>query len=352
MPTIMLMTGRRLLVALLGLALLASGCSGSGRGTAADRSGRSGRSQALSADATSTNDTVGSPCGWQGTAPAHYQHVIWVVFENHSYGDLIGPVGSTEQQRAPYLNWLARHCGLATDYHSVTHPSLPNYLAMVSGGTGGLRTDCLPSACPQDLRTVFDQLQAHSRSWRVYAESMPAACTKTDAGPYVARHNAPTYFPARTTACRARDLPMGSLSAGHLVDDVRAGSLRALSLVIPNQCHNTHDCSIATGDRWLSKAMQLILGGADYREGGTAVFVTYDEGAGGYSGQSCSTDPDRSCHVVTLVVSPTTTPGTRSSTRFDHYALLETTEHLFGFTTLLRHAGDLSTHSMRSAFGL
>jgi hypothetical protein len=80
--------------------------------------------------------------------------------------------------------------------------------------------------------------------------------------------------------------------------------------------------------------------------------VTWDEGKGGYGGENCRAVADRSCHVATVVVSPTTPPGTRSSARFDHYALLRTTEGLLGIRTYLGHAGDRRTTSMRAAFRL
>jgi phosphatidylinositol-3-phosphatase len=53
--------------------------------------------------------------------------------ENKAYDEIIGNFA------APYENALARDCGLATEYHAVTHPSLPNYIAMTSGSTMGSR---------------------------------------------------------------------------------------------------------------------------------------------------------------------------------------------------------------------
>jgi hypothetical protein len=130
------------------------------------------------------------------------------------------------------------------------------------------------------------------------------------------------------------------------------GRLPDLTVVVPDQCHNTHDCPVATGDRWLSRVVPRILRGPDYLAGRTALFVTWDEGAGGRPGQSCRREPDRSCHIVTVVVSPTTRPGTRSGTRFDLYSLLETTQRMLGVRPLLGHAGDRRTRSMRGAFDL
>jgi phospholipase C len=293
----------------------------------------------------------GEPCGWRDQAPRTWDHVVWVVLENHSFGDLIGDPGSAAATTSPYLTRLARSCGLATDFWAVTHPSLPNYLAMVSGRTGGVTRSCTPAQCPQHRRTVFDQLRRQDMTWRVFAESMPGACRRTDAYPYVVRHNPPTYFPG-VAGCGRRDLPMGTTSEGRLVDVLAAGRLPELTLVVPDQCHNTHDCPVGEGDRWLSELLPTILDGADYREGRTAVFVTWDEGAGGDPGQSCRRAPDESCHIVTVVVSPTTVPGTRSGTRYDLYSLLETTERMLGITTFLGHAADERTRSMRPAFGL
>ena len=290
------------------------------------------------------------PCGWRAAPPRTYDHVVWIVLENHSFGELVGPPGSAADQEAPYLNRLARSCGLATRFRAVTHPSLPNYLAMVSGRTGGVTTSCTPAQCPQRRTTVFDQVRRTGRSWRVLAESMPGACRRTDAYPYVVRHNPPTYFPD-LGGCRTHDLPMGTTSGGRLVDVLADGRLPALTLVIPNQCHNTHDCEVPVGDAWLAEVVPKILDGPDYRAGRTALFVTYDEGAGGTPGQSCRRDYDESCHIVTVAVAPSIVPGTRSAVRYDLYSLLRTTERLLGLP-LLGHAGDERTRSLRPGLGL
>ncbi len=181
---------------------------------------------------------------------------------------------------------------------------------------------------------------------------MPSRCRRTDADPYVVRHNPPTYFPGLASTCRQWDLPMGTPTGGRLVTMVREGRLPTFLLVVPNQCHNTHDCDIRAGDDWLARIVPLLTNGPDYREGRTAVFVTWDEGAGGHAGQHCRASRARSCHIVTAVIAPTTVPGTRSPTFFDHYSLLETTERLLGIARRLGHAADDRTASMRGAFGL
>jgi hypothetical protein len=293
----------------------------------------------------------GQPCGWRATAPRTYDHVVWIVLENHSYGDVVGGPGSPADLQAPFLNALARECGLATDFRAITHPSLPNYLAMVSGRTGGVDRSCTPAQCPQRRRTVFDQVHDAGGRWRVFAEAMPRACRRTDAYPYVVRHNPATYFPG-TPGCRRNDLPMGTPGSGRLVDVLADGRLPDLTLVIPDQCHNTHDCDVPAGDQWLAQVVPQVLDGPDYQAGRTALFVTYDEGAGGVAGRSCRRAYDESCHIVTVAVAPSVAPGTRVGRRYDLYALLETTERMLGIRRLLGHAGDDRTRSMRPAFGM
>jgi len=56
-----------------------------------------------------------------------------------------------------------------------------------------------------------------------------------------------------------------------------------------------------------------------------------------------------SCHVATLVVSPSTTAGTKSGTLFNHYSLLATAEQLLKLSKLGLAA---SNPTMTGAFNL
>src|SRR4051794_17324845 len=97
-------------------------------------------------------------CGARAGQRPVVRHGVVIVMENRSYADIIG--------RAPYITALARHCGLATNYHATTHPSLPNYLAMTSGSTHGVASDCSPAECPVRGKSIFSQVAAHHLGWR------------------------------------------------------------------------------------------------------------------------------------------------------------------------------------------
>jgi phosphatidylinositol-3-phosphatase len=279
------------------------------------------------------------PCGTLTTAPA-YSHVIWIWMENHSFGDIIG---NTAQ--APYINSLASECGLATSYHNLSHPSLPNYVGATSGLSGSsiktFDSDCSVSKkCSTSAPSIFGQ----GETWKAYEESMPSNCAPSDSGEYAVRHNPPPYY-TTLSGCPTFDVPYSQLSS-----DLANNALPAFSFITPNLIDDMHDGTIADGDTWLSANLPVILNSPEYQSGSTVVFITWDEGTGGKNGEACATNTtDASCRVATIVVSPSTPAGSTSSTLFNHYSLLGTTEHLLGLPAL---GAASSAALMTSAFKL
>src|SRR5258708_16966385 len=86
-----------------------------------------GAAAAVSGPSAPRHVPASSPCGKLRTPPHSYRHVVWVWMENHSYNTII------RARQAPYINKLATRCGLAANYHNISHPSLPNYIAATSG---------------------------------------------------------------------------------------------------------------------------------------------------------------------------------------------------------------------------
>jgi phosphatidylinositol-3-phosphatase len=239
--------------------------------------------------------------------------------ENKAYDEVIGNAS------APFENHLARRCGLATDYHAVAHPSLPNYIGMTSGSTQGITDDADPSAHQLAGPSLFSQLGSQ---WRSLQESMPVACDRASSGSYAVKHNPAAYFLNVSRGCKSQDVPLGAKP------DISS----RFTFVTPNLCHDMHDCPVSTGDSWLSTFLPKVLASAEYRAGKTAIFLTYDEDDG-------SADN----HVATLVIAPTVPPGTRSSEAFTHFSLLRTTEEILGQGKL---GAAVTAPSMRKAFRL
>jgi phospholipase C len=258
--------------------------------------------------------------------------------ENHSYNTIIG------SSQAPYINSVANECGLATNYHNISHPSLPNYVAGTSGlgytGIARFDGDCNPvPGCTTTAKSIF----AQGETWKAYEESMPSNCDMKNAGEYAVRHNPPPYF-TKLKGCATNDVPYTQLAS-----DLSSGRLPAFSFVTPNLIDDMHDGTVADGDTWLKDNLPTILNSSAYTSGTTAVFITWDEGEGGTSSKCATNTTDVGCHVATLVISPSTQPGTTSGTLFNHYSLLGTAEQLLGLPFLGKAA---TSTTMTSAFNL
>lgn len=317
------------------LALSLASCASGSTGPTPPESPHTPAKSAAAADTASAaaggytgGAALGVPCGT--VAQATYQHVIWIWMENRSYESVLGA-----DNAAPELRSYADACGLATDYHGITHPSLPNYLAATGGSTGGVTNDCGPLDCPQDRGSIFGQATKHGLQWRGYAEAMDRRCDRASHGTYAARHNPAVYFTPITAQCRKKDVLMGGAS-GNFAQALAAPNLPAFAFVTPDLCHDGHDCATGVADAWLGKWLDRITASAAYAAGDTLVVVTWDEGVGGN-------------HIATVMIGPSVPAGTKVGDRFNHYSLLRTTEEILGLP-LLRRAKLAS--SMRAAFHL
>jgi len=260
-----------------------------------------------------------------------FNHVFVVIMENHSYGQIIG------SSSAPYINGLAKSYGLATNYHAVSHPSLPNYLALTGGSTFGITTDCAPSSCPVNAVNLADRIEGAGRTWRAYMESMPSACDVSTSGTYAVKHNPFVYFnDIRTNAarCAADDVQYTQLST----DLASASTTPNFVWITPNLCNDMHDCSITTGDNWLKANLPTIFNSAAWTGGNSVLFLTWDEDSGTSGNQ-----------VATLVISPAVPTGFRSSSAYTHYSLLRTIETAWGLASLT--GNDSNASPMADFFG-
>lgn len=293
------------------------------------------------ARSAATSPSASHPCGTQ-SKPGTYKHVIWIWMENKSASTIIG------SSQAPYLNkTLVHDCGLATNYHNVTHPSLPNYIAATSGlslsAVHGFLPDCSPGgSCRTSARSIFGQ----GETWKSYEESMPSACDHSNSGNYAVRHNPAVYY-TTLHGCSSDDV-----SYSHLATDLAQNRLPAFSFITPNLIDDSHNGTVADADKWLSHNLPAILNSSEYKNGSTVIFITWDEGEGGHYavGEGCATNTsDISCHIAAVVLSPSTKAGTRSGTLFNHYSLLGTAEQLLRLSKLGLAA---SATTMTKAFNL
>ena len=222
------------------------------------------------------------------TAPTHarrLRHVVLVVFENREANQV------ANRPDAPHFNLFAHEYADLTDYTAVAHPSVPNYLALVSGSTHGITSDC--TTCTFGGPTIGSLLTAAKRPWGGYAEGFPSS-------PLFAKKHMPFLF------------FRGEASHVHPLSAFSPGRLPAFSLVTPDLCHDAHDCPLATADRFLARFLPPLLRVAD-----TAVFVVFDEGV---------TDQGGGGHVFAFAAGTAVRRRLRSTAPTDHYRLLRTIE--------------------------
>jgi phosphatidylinositol-3-phosphatase len=249
----------------------------------------------------------------------HLGRVVVVVFENKGRDRVLGSAD------APTFALLARRYATLTNYRAVAHPSLPNYLALVSGSTQGITDDC--TDCVVSAHNLADTVEASGRSWKTYAEGLPTAgFTGPSAGRYAKKHDPFLYFQDVLSSPKrlSRVVPLTAFR-----HDLAAGALPDFSLVLPDLCNDMHDCSVSTGDTWLARFLAPLM--RSRQLSGGVVFAVFDEsddssvGGGGI--------------VPAFVAGPLIRAGARSAVVFDHYSLLRTIEDGWRLPRLGRSSG-------------
>jgi acid phosphatase len=220
-------------------------------------------------------------------------HVIVVIMENHSY----------DQTRfAPYTASLIARYAKLTQSYAVTHPSLPNYLALWAGSTFNVdNDDCPAPGSPYTAANLGHACEAAGKTWRAYCEDLPSVGSPTcsDAG-YRRKHAPWTDF---SNLNHNNERPLTDLAL-----DIASAHLPALALVVPNQCHSTHDCSVQTGDNWLAANVPLMLQGMGTHG---VLIITWDEDDD-YSGN----------HILTVFAGPRVKAGYSHTQTENHYSVL------------------------------
>jgi hypothetical protein len=317
------MRGVRNITAAIACAVLMAGCGSSAGGGGATVAPRS-------------HDAL---CNFAGQAPAVYQHIIWIWFENTDEQDVVSPSNG-----GTFTSNLIDRCGLAVNYHNITHPSLPNYIAATSGTVQGdaATTDCSPSACPQSQTSIFDQVHAAGRQWHEYVESPQSPCGNGTAA----------FYPSLAAQCSSSVVTLGENSSGAMHDDLAAGTLPAYAFVLPNGSDDSGPPADAFLDEWIT----AITASATYKQGSTAILITWDEGGTNRTpGERCDDSTHANvtvypgCQVAFIAVGPAV-GQTRTSGYFTHYSMLRTTEEMLGISTYL--GGAAKAPSMRSALHL
>ncbi len=283
--------------------------------------------------------TSSAPPTIAGGAP----RVILVVEENHSLAQVIGS-GLT-----PQLDRIVKGGTLLSQFFATRHPSLPNYIALLSGNTYGIKSDC--GKCTVNAANLADQLDAAHISWRAYMQGLPSDCSagvRTD-GSYAKKHNPFLYFPSiADNPARCRNVvPFSQFAA-----DAAAGRLPQFVWITPDLEHDMHGAGegisqptlLASADTFLGQLYSQLQSSPSWTPA-TRLVVTWDEGGGGQRGiHSCCGGDAVGGHIATVVTGPGVPHGV-DATPYDHYALLRSIESVFGLSHLAK-AGNANSRDI------
>ena len=240
-----------------------------------------------SSSGESSNESV-APATQALQAPAsrdddgrlQFKHIFFIMMENHATNEIIGNTAD-----APYINQLASHAAVAMNYFGVTHPSLPNYLAVFSGSFQGVWDDCKAGAsvtcAPEEFvpgsgdgtdgnyltpaeitsatakpnwfagRNLVDQLESKHLTWRAYMQSMPESDKTVEYAPtdpatgsaiklYAQKHNPFMYFSnIRNNPARMNEI----VSMNGFDRDLESKHVPNFVWISPDQCHDMHGVS-------------------------------------------------------------------------------------------------------------
>jgi phosphatidylinositol-3-phosphatase len=322
----------RLGAVVAGVALAVAGC---GAPDTAGSSSPPGMSPVTGAPGAAMPALTSSPAAaaTSSAAPAGAgpDKALVVVEENHTQSSALSGM--------PYLASLADTYGQTTAYQAVAHPSLPNYLAIIGGSTFGVTDDQPPPDHPVTGDSVLDLAIAKAATAKAYIEDMPGPCTLVSSGDYAVKHNPWAYFAGQTNRrnCQSFDIPAGTPTGGALHDDVQAGTLPTIGMLIPNLCHDAHNCPLATADTWLQQWLPTLMQGPDYRAGHLAIVITFDED-----------DNSGANTVLTTVIAPTV-QHVSAATPLTHYSL---TRYMAELSATPPPGEAATAPSLSSAFGL
>ena len=267
------------------------------------------------ASPTPTTTPTARPTPTPPVGTGAINHVIIVWLENHEST-------SVTATSMPYYYGLLQTYGQSTSYYAVTHPSLPNYLALWSGSTQGVTDDNTHNL---GATSLSNQMTAAGLSWRAYMQNYPTTGCSTGSsysggvdgwgvsGTYVRKHDPPMSFTYVTNS---------STQCANIQPLARFDPNVNLAFVSPNLCNDAHDCSLATADAFLKAFLPSVFNATDWAH--TALFVTFDEG---------STSSNGGGHITMLVARPGLS-SFASSTFHNHYGLTRTVEDIFGLGCL------------------
>lgn len=273
--------------------------------------------------------------------------ILHVVFENEVFSWTMSD---------PNWQVLASRGKLLTNSHGITHPSLPNYAAILAGDFFGLANEDFYNV---NSTTIYDLLDAQNVSYGTYAEWYDPIAThrgKNDCNNYILNGPVDNTNPVwNSQVYRRLDVPPMLFSTytskyercaklydanNTFADHVKSHQLPAYSFYVPDMLHNGHDPMSdsdyvhqpTTSGYWFNSWLDLYL--PELEAQGTLVVATFDEATWQNDDDS---SPNNDNSIVTMLFGAGITPNTKDDSYITHYGLLRGAIQNFGLGSLGRN---------------
>jgi len=219
-----------------------------------------------------------APANAPAAAPAaatlgQIKHIVIVLEENADFVDTFN------SSNMPYLTGLINQKGaLATNFYANTHPSIGNYMELVTGQILTNDDSKDPQNFPVSVDNIVRELLAAGLTWKAYCEDIPSVgYVGGDSGNYAVRHCPLPYLTdvQNSTTQRQNLVPFTQFAT-----DLANNNLPNFSFVTPNLCNDAHDCSLNTADTWLQAHIDPLVKSPTFNQD-TLLIVVFDEDGSG-----------------------------------------------------------------------
>jgi len=306
----------------------------------------------------------------------HPDHVMIVIMENKSFGQIIGNaaapnINALAAEGANLVNVASDPNALTSGSHALRHPSQPNYLDLFSGSHQGVLSDGRPgtlaeplsSALPFNTPNLAASLIAASLSFATYSEDLPSAGFDGDSystdpakTQYERKHNPVANWQAADAPANYHvPFSCNQPFSAFPTDAAGYATLPTVSFVIPNQQNDMHDGSVAQGDAWLKA--HIFDGYYQWaKTHNSLLIVTFDEDATNtatnqittiFAGALVKPGNFSETNINPLDLRPPDGWITPTGTAMNHFNLLRTIEEMFGLAPL---GGSANTPAVTDVF--
>jgi len=242
-----------------------------------------------------------------------------ITEENHSYEDVVG------NAKMPYYNQLIHQYGLATQFYSDQHSSLPALMWFVAGAPVELNNDTV--SCEHSQDNIVRELLKLGYSWKSYQENLPSAGFQGLYGgasnTYYRRHNPLIDF---TDVCPGTGQDIKSVPYTQMAADFKQGNTVNYAYITPDATEDAHSGTLQAADQWLQDNLPAILARPEFSPGGDGIlFIVWDEGTLSTDNR-CSSAITAGCggRTANLVIGPRVKPGYESTVTYHNENVLKT----------------------------